>query len=228
MTTKSDKNSALNHIDEIISTIKKETKKFRNPSVTMVALDETRNKPYHVLISCLLSLRTKDNVTIEAFHRLKKLAQTPEEMATLSQKQVEKAIYPVGFYKTKAGRIIQISEELVEKYNSKVPDKIDELLKFNGVGRKTANLVMTQGFGKLGICVDTHVHKISNRLGIVRTKTPEQTEYALRKILPKKYWIDYNDLLVMWGQNVCVPVSPWCSRCQIRKYCPQIGVLRNR
>ena len=116
----------------------------------------------------------------------------------------------------------------MDKYDSKVPDEIDELLKFKGVGRKTANLVMTLGYGKLGICVDSHVHRISNRLGIVKTKTPEHTEFALREILPTKYWIIYNDLLVMYGQNLCVPVSPWCSKCTIKKYCPQVGVVRSR
>jgi endonuclease III len=137
-------------------------------------------------------------------------------------------IFPVGFYKTKAGRIREICAKLLESHGGKVPDTIDELLTLPGVGRKTANLVVTLGYGKLGICVDTHVHRISNRLGYVSTKSPEETERALREKLPRQYWIEYNDLLVTWGQNVCRPISPWCSRCPIRPYCKQVGVLRHR
>lgn len=228
MEKKIDKHGALENIDEIINILKIGTKKYHDPSVTMIALKGKRTRPYDVLVSCILSLRTKDSTTIPAFQRLNALAKTPEEMMKLDLKKIEDAAYPVGFYKTKAKRIKQISKELVEKYDSKVPDDIDELLKFKGVGRKTANLVLTQGYGKLGICVDTHVHRISNRIGVVKTKNPYETEFALRERLPKKHWIIYNDLLVMWGQNVCVPVSPYCSRCAISKYCPKIGVVKSR
>lgn len=208
-------------IDKIIPILKKEIKQFDTPIVSEVAL---REDPFVVLISCLLSLRTKDQTTAVASKRLFAVANTPKKLAALPVKQIEKLIYPVGFYKTKAVRIRDISRELVEKYKSNVPDTIDELLKFHGVGRKTANIVVTIGFGKPGIAVDTHVHRISNRLGYVRTKTPEQTEFALRAKLPRKYWIVYNDLLVTWGQNVCKPISPLCSQCSIRKYCNRVGV----
>ncbi len=172
-----------------------------------------------VLISCILSLRTKDNTTIQASERLFNLAKTPEAMMGLPVKKIEKTIYPVGFYRNKARAIKNICKELTEKYHSKVPDTIDELLKFKGVGRKTANLVVTIGYGKPGICVDTHVHRITNRWGYVKTKTPEQTEFALRKKLPARYWLIINDLLVTFGQNICKPISPLCSRCGLYKYC---------
>jgi endonuclease-3 len=184
--------------------------------------------PYQVLIACLLSLRTKDETTGPAARRLFALADTPQKMLTLTQAQIEKAIYPVGFYKTKAQTVLDISRELVEKYASRVPDEIDELLKFKGVGRKTANLVITQGFQKPGICVDTHVHRISNRWEYVETNNPEETEMALRAKLPQEYWIEINDLLVAMGQTICHPTSPKCSLCPIEKYCAKIGVVRSR
>jgi endonuclease-3 len=149
-------------------------------------------------------------------------------MLKLDVKEVEKAIYPVGFYKTKARTILHICREIVEKYDSKVPDGLDELLKLKGVGRKTANLVVTLGYGGPGICVDTHVHRISNRLGYIKTKTPYETEMALREKLPKKYWIEYNDILVAFGQHLCRPISPKCSACPVRKYCDKVGVDRSR
>jgi endonuclease-3 len=209
------------NIDKIVPILKKETAKFRMPIVSEIAL---RDDPFRVLISCLLSLRTKDDTTAKASFRLFKVADTPKKLARLPVKRIEKLIYPVGFYKTKAIRIRDISKQLVDHYNSKVPDTIDELLKFHGVGRKTANIVVTIGFKKHGVAVDTHVHRISNRLGYVRTKTPEQTEFALRAKLPKKYWLVYNDLLVTWGQNVCKPLSPLCSQCRIKQYCNRVGV----
>lgn len=184
--------------------------------------------PYRVLIGCLLSLRTKDEVTYPASTRLFKLARTPSQMLKLSNRQIEKAIYPVGFYITKAKRIKGISKTLIEEYGSKVPDEIDELVKLKGVGRKTANIVVTFGFRKQGIAVDTHVHRISNRLGWVRTTKPDDTEMVLRKILPRRYWLDINELLVRHGQNICNPVSPWCSKCMIREYCKRNGVERSR
>ena len=215
----------LDKIDDIVTILKRENKKYIVPIVTIVSMTKS---PFMVLISCLLSLRTKDKVTAEASNRLFKLANNPEKMLGLSIKNIEKAIYPVGFYKTKAKRIKEICKALLDDYGGVVPDEIDELLKLNGVGRKTANLTVTLGYGKLGICVDTHVHRISNRLGLVKTKTPEQTEFALRKKLPKKHWLIYNDLLVTYGQNLCVPVSPWCSKCKIFKYCKRVGVKKSR
>ena len=151
-----------------------------------------------------------------------KLGKTPEDFAKLDPKVLEKAIYPVGFYANKAKQIVELSKELVEKYNSKVPDEIEELVKFNGVGRKTANLVLSEGFHKPAICVDVHVHRISNRLGYVKTKNPEETEFALRKKLPQKYWIDINSLLVTHGQNICKPINPKCEQCPIKDYCNRI------
>ncbi len=215
----------LDKIDDIVTILKRENKKYIVPIVTIVSMTKS---PFMVLISCLLSLRTKDKVTAEASNRLFKLANNPEKILGLSIKNIEKAIYPVGFYKTKAKRIKEICKALLDDYGGVVPDEIDELLKLNGVGRKTANLTVTLGYGKLGICVDTHVHRISNRLGLVKTKTPEQTEFALRKKLSKKHWLIYNDLLVTYGQNLCVPVSPWCSKCKIFKYCKRVGVKKSR
>ena len=184
--------------------------------------------PYQVLIACLLSLRTKDETTGPAARRLFALADTPEKMLTLTKAQIEQAIYPVGFYKTKAQTVLDISRELVDKYGGRVPDGIDGLLTFKGVGRKTANLVVTLGYRKPGICVDTHVHRISNRWGYVETQTPEETEMALREKLPPQYWIEINDLLVAMGQTICHPTSPKCSLCPIEKYCAKINVARSR
>ncbi len=222
-----DRNGNSNkEIEKIVETLKKELKKFGDPVVTKVAKE--KRSPYRVLISTLLSLRTKDETTLKASERLFKAADTPEKMIKLSEEEIEKLIYPVGFYHRKAKQIIQISKILLDKYNGKVPDKLEELLSLPGVGRKTANLVLNEGFGKLGICVDTHVHRISNRLGLVKTKNPTETEFALIKILPKKYWIIFNTLLVTLGQNICTPVSPKCSVCPINKYCKKVGVEKHR
>ncbi|MBI5398626.1 endonuclease III [Candidatus Woesearchaeota archaeon] len=214
------------NIDQVVRILGREYKKHRTPVVTMIAL--TKGDPFKVLISCLLSLRTKDEVTAHAVQRLFSVADSPQEISRLSKKRIEKLIYPVGFYKTKAGNMRRICKELCDNYECRVPDEIDELLKFKGVGRKTANLVVALGYGKEGICVDTHVHRISNRLGYIKTKNPEATEFALRAKLPKKHWKHYNDYLVSFGQHTCVPVSPWCSRCPIRKFCPRMGVAKSR
>jgi endonuclease-3 len=212
-------------IDKIVRILKKETRKFNITTLNEISFS---NDPFKVLISCLLSLRTKDAVTLVASKKLFAVAPTPEKLAKIPLEKIRKLIYPVGFYITKAQRIRDISKVLVEQYKSKVPDTIDELLKLHGVGRKTANIVVTVAFKKHGVAVDTHVHRISNRLGYVKTKTPEQTEYALRAKLPRKYWLAYNDLLVTWGQNVCVPVSPKCSICAISEYCNRVGVTTSR
>lgn len=191
------------------------------------ALSETKD-PFIILISCLLSLRTKDEVTAQASERLFALAKTPEEMLNLKRSEIETAIYPVGFYKRKAERIHEICRALIERYDSNVPDEMDELLKLKGVGRKTANIVITKGYKKPGVAVDTHVHRISNRLGLVSTRNPYQTEFALRKTLQKQHWIIFNELLVMHGKTICTPVSPKCSTCPIADYCERIGVTRFR
>ncbi len=212
--------------DEIVRILKKELKKYGVPVVTKVARE--KKSPYRVLISTLLSLRTKDETTLKASKRLFAKADTPEKMLSLTKEEIEKLIYPVGFYHRKAEQILKISEILIEKYGGKVPDTLEELLKLPGVGRKTANLVLNEGFGKLGICVDTHVHRISNRLGLVKTKNPTETEFALQKVLPKKHWIIFNTLLVTLGQNICTPISPKCSECPLNKICPKAGVEKHR
>lgn len=198
-------------------------KKAKQPQSDFVQLMETFHKleqgPFLVLISCILSLRTNDKTTYPATLRMLELGKTPRDFSKVNVEHLEKAIYPVGFYKNKAEQIIELSKILVEKYDSKVPDEIDELVKFKGVGRKTANLVLSRGFNKPAICVDVHVHRIFNRLGYVKTKTPEETEFALRKKLPKEFWIDINTLLVTHGQNVCKPVKPLCNECPIIEYC---------
>ncbi|MFC2149140.1 endonuclease III domain-containing protein [Candidatus Auribacterota bacterium] len=213
-------------INTIIPILKKEVEKFGVPIVTEFSRQEY--DPFKVLISTVLSLRTKDETTREASLRLFKKAATPQKMVKLKQKEIEKLIYPVGFYHTKAKNILNICAILLDQYKGKVPDSIDELLKLKGVGRKTANLVVTLGYGKYGICVDTHVHRISNRLGYINTKNPHDTEFALRKILPKKYWIIYNDILVTYGQNICKPISPLCTKCPINKYCDKRDVKKSR
>jgi len=213
-------------IHSIVRTLKREIRKWPIPIVGVVA--DRSNDPYQVLISCLLSLRTQDKTTAEATERLFRLAKTPSEMVRLSPKAIREAIYPVGFYRTKARTLLSVSRDLIGRFESRVPDDLEELLTLKGVGRKTANLVVTLGFGKPGICVDTHVHRISNRWGYVKTKTPEQTEWALREKLPKRYWIIFNDLLVTFGQNLCKPISPQCSQCPISKHCDRIGVGRSR
>ena len=181
-----------------------------------------------MLIACILSLRTQDSTTGPAAARLFAVADTPAAMRRVPAARIAQLIYPVGFYRTKARVILGICRDLLERFEGKVPDTLDELLTLNGVGRKTANLVVTMGFNKPGICVDTHVHRISNRLGYVRTKTPEQTEMALRARLPRRFWIGYNDLLVGFGQNVCTPISPRCSTCPVRARCRRIGVTSSR
>lgn len=213
-------------IHAVIAILRSEIKPWKTPAVGVVA-NETRD-PFRILISCILSLRTKDSTTAEASRRLFALADTPEALLRLPAEKVKRAIYPVGFYRTKARAIRAICRDLIEKYRGRVPDRIEDLLELKGVGRKTANLVVTLGFRKPGICVDTHVHRITNRWGYVRTKTPEQTEMALRAKLPRRYWMTFNDLLVTYGQNRCTPVSPWCSRCRLKPYCDRIGVTQSR
>lgn len=192
------------------------------PIVTEIGVKTS--DPFKVLISCILSLRTKDKTTRAASQRLFKLADNPKDILKLSAKKIEKQIYPVGFYRVKAKNILSICQSLIDKFGAKVPDDLDSLLTLKGVGRKTANLVLTEGFNKLGICVDTHVHRISNRFGFVATKNPFETEMALRKKLPKKFWKEYNTLLVTWGQNICKPILPLCRICAINKLCKKVGV----
>ncbi len=218
--------SFLKHIPRALDVIRRASPGWKRPIVGLFATGD--NAAFKVLISTLLSLRTKDAVTEQASLRLFALADTPEKMLTLSAARIEKLIYPVGFYRTKARNLLGVSRILVDQYGSKVPSDLDTLLTLPGVGRKTANLVITVGYDKPGICVDTHVHRISNRWGLVRTATPDDTETALRRILPKRYWIGFNDALVIYGQNLCVPVSPFCSSCKLKDLCPKTGVKTRR
>jgi endonuclease-3 len=214
-------------IHTAVRIVKREIRQWQEPVVGLVARASNRD-PFHILMSCLLSLRTKDKTTGEASARLFALARTPAAMLNLPIKKIQQAIYPVGFYRTKAKAIHQICRRLLTVYEGIVPDSIEELLTLPGVGRKTANLVVTVGYRKPGICVDIHVHGISNRWGYVTSKTPEQTEDALRRTLPKRYWMTFNDLLVPYGQNICQPVSPFCSRCKLADLCDRVGVTKSR
>ena len=214
-------------IHPAIRILRREVRRWQEPVVGVMARESARD-PFRILVSCLLSLRTKDKTTSEASARLFALAHTPVGLLKLSRRRIEGAIYPVGFYRTKAKAIRAISRRLLEDYQGKVPQSIDELTTLPGVGRKTANLVVTVGYQKPGICVDIHVHRITNRWGYVKTKTPEETEQALRARLPKRYWITFNDLLVPYGQNLCQPVSPFCSRCKLVDICDRVGVVRSR
>ena len=189
---------------------------------------EQDRDPFRVLVACILSLRTQDTTTGPAAARLFAVADTPATMLRLPARRIERLIYPVGFYRTKARVILGLCRDLIARFGGRVPDDIDALLTLKGVGRKTANLVVTMGFDKPGICVDTHVHRISNRLGYVRTSHPEETEMALRGRLPRRFWIGYNDLLVAFGQNVCTPISPRCSACPVSVLCRRVGVTTSR
>jgi len=214
------------NIRKVIQLLEKDFNEWDLPIVSSMA--EEHSGPFPILISTILSLRTKDEVTAKATEQLLALAATPEDMVKLSEEEIIKAIYPVGFYRNKAKTVLHISRALIDRFASRVPDTIEQLLTLKGVGRKTANLVVALGYNKEGLCVDTHVHRISNRLGYVRTKTPEETEYALRKKLPLEYWLRYNTLMVAFGRHVCMPVSPFCSRCPVVRYCDRVNVVRSR
>ena len=221
--------------DEIVKALKQWRKELQkaagkesgDPSVTTVA-ERYKKDPWAVLVSTILSLRTKDEVTLKCSQALLSKAPSPEKLLALPEAAVAKLAYPAGFYRTKAANLKKIAALLLDQYGGKVPSDLNTLLGFPGVGRKTANLVIIEAYGKDGICVDVHVHRISNRTGWLATKNPEETEYALRKILPLKYWKAVNPLLVLYGQNTCRPVSPFCSRCVIGEHCKQIGVTSSR
>ncbi len=214
-------------INKILSILRKEIKKWKVPAVGVVA-EQAIDRPFETLASTILSLRTKDAVTEAASRKLLGRAPTPDILASLAIRDIERLIFPVGFYRTKAKHLRETCRIILNEYGGRVPRSMEELLKLPGVGRKTANLVITIGFDDYGICVDTHVHRISHIWGYVRTKTPEETEFALRQKLPRRHWKTYNDILVTFGQNLCVPVSPWCSRCPVARYCPRIGLKRSR
>jgi len=213
-------------IDDFIKVIEENYSKWTIPIVTLIS--NRGATPFQVLVSTILSLRTKDQVTAMASNRLFEVARTPREILALDKEIVKKLIYPVGFYPTKARQLQEISRIIIKEYGGNVPNEIDELLKLPGVGRKTANLVLIEGFQKPAICVDTHVHRVSNRIGYVKTKTADKTEAALRKKLPLRHWIRFNEFLVAFGQSICKPISPLCSNCPINHACPKIGITKSR
>ncbi|MFH1458440.1 MAG: endonuclease III [Candidatus Omnitrophota bacterium] len=221
--------SDLNIRNKRVKTLKsvaKQVEGFTVPIVTKVS--EAKKDPYLILISCILSLRTKDQTTTLASNRLFKVADNPFDMVKLTPGRIQRLIYPVGFYRNKSKVLIDVSRKIIKEHTGKVPHKLEDLLQFKGVGRKTANLVLGLGFNIPAICVDTHVHRISNRLGWVRTENPEQTEKALEEIIPKKYWVDLNTWLVTFGQNICVSISPFCSKCYVVSSCKRREVKKFR
>lgn len=197
------------------------------PVITRLSRDMKKD-PFIILVGTLLSLRTKDETTEKVMRELMPLIKGPQDLIDIPPGELQKLIYPVGFYRNKAKVLKEVAAEILNAHGGRVPDTIEELVAIRGIGRKTANLVVTEGYGKPGICVDTHVHRISNRLGIVSTKTPHQTEDGLRKTLPRKYWITYNSLLVTFGKRICTPLSPKCSECPLSGFCEKNGVTRNR
>lgn len=217
----------IKNISKIIALLKKEVKDFENPVVSKIG--EIQKDPFKVLISCILSLRTQDRTTGPVSLKLFQVADTPKKLAKMPLNKMQKIIKPVNYYITKSKRIKEIAKTLIKKYNGKVPDTFDELMKLKGVGKKTAAITMVYGHRKADyIPTDVHVHVISNRLGWVKTKNAEQTMDELMKIIPKKYWGKINDLFVLHGQNVCLTNSPFCSKCHIKNYCPKIGVVKSR
>lgn len=213
-------------IGKIIRILEKEVEDYDVPVIDLIKIHT--NDPFKILVSTMLSARTKDEITSAASRRLYEAVNGFKDISRMRQRRLEELIYPVGFYKTKAKNLKMLAEIILTDYKNKIPQSIDELVKLPGVGRKTANLVVNLAFGKESICVDTHVFTVLNRLGYVKTKTPHQTELVLRKKLPKRYWRKINTILVAFGQNTCVPVSPFCSRCAIRKYCNRLGVKKSR
>jgi endonuclease-3 len=215
--------------DSLMESLYLEIKDFNPlPLINQIKNNKEKEYPLRVLISAMLSSRTKDEVTAQAAERLFKRAPDLQALARMDEEEIVDLIFPVGFYRIKAKNIKNIARILINEYNEVVPGNIDELMKLPGVGRKTANLVLGIAFNIDTITVDTHVHRISNRIGIIKTSTPAETEYDLMKVLPQKYWISFNTYLVLHGQNICKPISPWCSRCKIISFCQQIGVERHR
>jgi len=213
---------------QITPVIKILYKKFNPYERTTLNRMRQKPEPFKILISCLLSLRTKDSNTEKVSEKLFAVADTPEKIAKFPIRKLERLIFSSGHYKKKARTLKHVSKVLIEKYNSKVPNNKEELLSIKGIGPKTANIVLAFAFGKSVLPIDTHCHRIPNRLGWVETKTPEKTEKELERILPKKYWKEFNATFVLFGKTICQPVSPWCSKCPIEKYCPKIGVGNRR
>jgi endonuclease III len=221
--------STIADIDKIMSLLKNTLHENDFPLISRKNWDEIKKDPFTVLISCILSLRTKDEVTEHASFRLFKKYPNPCDMVKASEEEIQQLIYPVGFYKVKAKRIKDISKTLIDQYDGKVPYDFHALLSLKGVGRKTANIVMVYGFYDTNyLPIDTHCHRIPNRLGWIKTDNPTETEKELKKILPKKYWFDFNHLFVLFGQQICTPISPRCSICPIEKYCKKRNVTTHR
>jgi len=214
-------------IDLLIQLLEKATL-HALPPMTQSIIAQYPKDPYPILISCLLSLRAKDTVTLPVSLHLFSCAVTPQQMLSLSISEIESIIRPVNYYRRKAVQLHHVSSDLIDRFDGKVPRNLDDLLSIKGVGLKTANLLLAEAFGIPAICVDVHVHRISNRLGIIQTKTVEETEYALRQVLPQKYWIVWNRLLVMLGQTICVAQSPFCLKCQLVDICTQVDVVKFR
>jgi endonuclease-3 len=214
-------------LESVLRRLRREVRRWKVPAVGVIA-EDAADRPFETLVSTILSLRTKDAVTEAASRRLLRRASTPHAIAALRPREIERLIYPVGFYRTKARSLRETCRILVQEHGGKVPRTLEALLALPGVGRKTANLVLTVGYDDYGICVDTHVHRITNLWGYVRTRNPNETELALRAKLPRRHWKSYNDLLVTFGQNLCVPVSPWCSRCPVAVHCERVGLKRWR
>ena len=229
----------MKNVIKIILELEKCTPKFTPPLIDTV-IDEYGKEPFMILVACLLSLRAKDVMTIHVVRDLFTRAKTssglraksslasvvPQDILKIKLPELERIIYRTGFYKNKAKVLHEVSKVIIEKFGGKVPNSYDELIAINGVGPKTANLVLGMAFDVPAICVDTHVHRISNRLGIIKTKTAEQTLLALEKVVPRRYWTLWNKLLVIWGQNICLPRGPKCATCAINKYCARVGVKR--
>lgn len=213
-------------IEAMIRTLRGTVRRWQAPSVSRIA--DRDADPFRILISTVISLRTRDETTLAAAERLFGLADTPSAMVELDAERIARAIYPAGFYRTKAVTILEISRVVLDRYGGRVPDRVDDLVQLKGVGRKTANLVVGRGYGRAAICVDTHVHRIVNRWGWVRTRTPEQTERALQGLLPRRYWIPINGWLVVFGQQICTPQSPRCSGCSLVTWCRRDGVRHFR
>jgi endonuclease III len=213
--------------DKMMTTLTELFPEEAAPVITRLSRD-TKKDPFVILVGTLLSLRTKDETTEKVMAALLPRIRSPQDLINIPAAELEKLIYPVGFYRNKAKGLKEVAAEIINSYGGRVPDTIDELIKIRGVGRKTANLVVTEGYGKPGICVDTHVHRISNRLGIVSTKNPHETEDELRKKLPPQYWIINNALLVTFGKRICTPLSPKCSTCPLESICAKRGVVRSR
>ena len=214
-------------LDVLITTLKEHTQRMTPPLIDLVVADFGHD-PFLILIACLLSLRAKDNTTVHVCRELFRRVRTPQQLLEMDRAELEKIIFKTGFYKNKAHVLQSVSQVLLEHFEGRVPDTYDKLISITGIGPKTANLVLGMGFGVPAVCVDTHVHRISNRLGMITTKTVEESEAQLKRVLPQKYWTLWNNLLVVWGQNVCAPVSPKCSECAVREMCPRVGVGKNR